>query len=154
MTYLFYTTRICSHFITTYTNIDSGSDCDDAAISNPGDKYTNQPEKGLFFHAEFIQGYDDGFNSCGGGGLDFDQGFSPPEQPRRGGIDWWSICNSPIVDAVIGEPCSTLVTPDGYGLTSEGERVLFCIVGGAALYAIAPAAGEMARRLGPSGGCG
>jgi hypothetical protein len=58
------------------------------------------------------------------------------------------------VDAVIIEPCSTLVTPDGYALTSEGERVLFCVVGGAALYLVDPAAGEMARQMGPSVGCG
>ena len=40
------------------------------------------------------------------------------------------------MDAVITEPCSTLVTSDGYGLTGEGERVLYCVVGGAALYLI------------------
>ena len=74
-------------------------------------------------------------------------------QTSRGGIYWLSICNNPIVDAMIIEPCSTLVTPDGYGLTSEGERVLYCVVGGAALYLIDPAAGEAARQLSPSVGC-
>ena len=29
------------------------------------------------------------------------------------------------------EPCGTLVTPDGYGLTTEGLRVLACFAGGA-----------------------
>jgi hypothetical protein len=49
---------------------DSGYDhgCDDAGISNPSDRYINQPEKGPSFHTgEFMQGYNAGFNSCSGG---------------------------------------------------------------------------------------
>jgi hypothetical protein len=39
--------------------------CDDARISDPSDRYINQPEKGPAFHtSEFMNGYDSGFNSC------------------------------------------------------------------------------------------
>ena len=46
---------------------DSGRDhgCDDARISDPSDRYINQPEKGPSFHtSEFMNGYDSGFSSC------------------------------------------------------------------------------------------
>lgn len=46
---------------------DSGYDhgCDDAKISDPNDRYINQPEKGPSFHAnEFMKGYNDGYNVC------------------------------------------------------------------------------------------
>lgn len=46
---------------------DAGYDhgCDDADISNPSDRYINQPEKGLSFHTdEFMQGYNAGYNDC------------------------------------------------------------------------------------------
>jgi len=45
------------------------------------------------------------------------------------GPDWRQICND--YDNLITEPCGTLVTPDGYALTSEGLGVLACVVGGA-----------------------
>jgi hypothetical protein len=31
---------------------------------------------------------------------------------------------------MIAEPCETLTSPDGYELTSEGNRVLYCILAG------------------------
>ena len=46
---------------------DSGYDhgCDDAKISDPSDRYINQPEKGPSFHTdEFMNGYNDGYNTC------------------------------------------------------------------------------------------
>jgi hypothetical protein len=46
---------------------DSGYDhgCDDARISDPDDRYINQPGKGPSFHTDrFMDGYNDGFNSC------------------------------------------------------------------------------------------
>ncbi|HEU4448141.1 MAG TPA: hypothetical protein VFR94_25955 [Nitrososphaeraceae archaeon] len=49
---------------------ESGYDhgCDDAGISNPSDRYINQPEKGLSFHTEaFMRGHNAGFNDCSGG---------------------------------------------------------------------------------------
>ena len=56
---------------------DSGYDhgCNDARISNPDDRYINQPEKGPAFRTgTFMHGYNDGFdvysgnNSFGNGG--------------------------------------------------------------------------------------
>lgn len=46
---------------------DSGYDhgCADAKISEPSDRYINQPEKGLAFHSDlFMQGYYDGYDAC------------------------------------------------------------------------------------------
>lgn len=58
------------------TRYDHG--CDDARISNPGDRYINQPEKGPAFHTgEFMQGYDAGFSACGCGG---GGSFTEPER--------------------------------------------------------------------------
>ena len=48
---------------------DSGHDhrCYDAGISNPDDRYINQPEKGPAFHTgRFMDGYNNGFNACSG----------------------------------------------------------------------------------------
>jgi hypothetical protein len=48
---------------------DSGYDhgCDDAKISDPNDRYINQPEKGPSFHTnEFMRGYNDGYDNCSG----------------------------------------------------------------------------------------
>jgi hypothetical protein len=50
---------------------DSGYDhgCDDAKISDPSDRYINQPEKGPSFHTdEFMNGYNDGYNACSSDG--------------------------------------------------------------------------------------
>ena len=39
--------------------------CDDAKISNVGDRYISQPGKGPSFHTqEFMNGYNVGFNAC------------------------------------------------------------------------------------------
>jgi hypothetical protein len=49
---------------------ESGRDhgCDDARL-NPSDRYINEPGKGPSFHTnEFMSGYYDGLNSCGGSG--------------------------------------------------------------------------------------
>jgi hypothetical protein len=46
---------------------DSGYDhgCNDAGISDPSDRYINQPEKGPSFHTDiFMQGYYDGYDEC------------------------------------------------------------------------------------------
>lgn len=51
--------------------------CDDAGRSE-SNKYINQPEKGPSFHTEeFMSGYYDGLNSCGGSSSD--------ESPRDNG---------------------------------------------------------------------
>jgi hypothetical protein len=39
--------------------------CSDAKISNPDNRYINQPEKGPEYHtSQFMSGYYDGFNNC------------------------------------------------------------------------------------------
>src|SRR5215510_942636 len=39
--------------------------CDDAGISDPSDRYINQPGKGPSFYTnEFMDGYNDGFYQC------------------------------------------------------------------------------------------
>lgn len=46
---------------------ESGYDhgCDDADISDPSERYINQPEKGPSFHTnEFMRGYNDGYDVC------------------------------------------------------------------------------------------
>jgi hypothetical protein len=41
----------------------------DAQMSNPSDRYINQPEKGPSFHTnEFMNAYHAGFNACSGSG--------------------------------------------------------------------------------------
>ena len=48
---------------------ESGRDhgCDDAGISDVGDRYINQDEKGPSFHTnEFMRGYNVGYDSCSG----------------------------------------------------------------------------------------
>jgi hypothetical protein len=43
--------------------------CSDARISDPSDRYINEPGKGPSFHTnEFMSGYNAGFNACAGGG--------------------------------------------------------------------------------------
>jgi hypothetical protein len=78
------------------------------------------------------------------------------EAKQTKGINWGEICRNPIVDAVIVEPCSTLTTNGGYTLTFEGERVVKCIAGGAALLIYDPSGQTLAaaQALGPAVGCG
>lgn len=43
--------------------------CDDAKISDPSDRYINQPEKGPSYHsAEFMRAYNEGYNKCSNDG--------------------------------------------------------------------------------------
>ncbi|TVP40085.1 hypothetical protein [Candidatus Nitrosocosmicus arcticus] len=52
--------------------------CDDVGISNPSDRYINQPEKGPSFHtSEFMNGYNSGFNSCSSSNNNYNEGYSP-----------------------------------------------------------------------------
>jgi hypothetical protein len=45
--------------------------CDDASISDPSERYTNQPGKGPSFHTgEFMNGYYNGFDACSDGAGD------------------------------------------------------------------------------------
>lgn len=77
---------------------DSGYDhgYDDAQISDPSDRYINQPEKGPSFHtSEFMRGYDNGFNACSNGGSgDFyepGEGSASGDRSRGDLID--GVCN-------------------------------------------------------------
>ena len=91
---------------------------------------------------QFRTGYINGYRTCwnsgvgGGGGGNYHQPQPPQLQPPsqldgflRVGPNWRQICND--YDSLIIESCSTLVTRDGYALTSEGVRVLSCFAGGA-----------------------
>src|SRR5215211_5482130 len=61
--------------------------CDDADISDPDDRYINQPEKGPSFHTnEFMDGYNDGYDACSSGG-DFDGSESSDEPDGSGRIN-------------------------------------------------------------------
>jgi hypothetical protein len=66
---------------------ESGYDhgCDDADISDPDDRYINQPEKGPSFHTDqFMAGYSEGVDDCSdgdnGSGTSEDEG---PDDSRR-----------------------------------------------------------------------
>jgi hypothetical protein len=78
--------------------------------------------------------------------------WQPTYAQTNQGINWLEICKSPMVDAVVVEPCETLTTSGGYGLTAQGERVVGCILGaGVLLYAYPTAfytAQELAKKAG------
>ena len=70
---------VFSAFASESSAYESGRDhgCDDARL-NPSDRYINEPGKGASFHTnEFMSGYYDGLNSCGGSDSD--------ESPRNSG---------------------------------------------------------------------
>lgn len=75
---------------------------------------------------------------------------------NNNGINWGEICQNPLVDALISEPCNILTTNNGYTLTPEGERVLGCIAGGGILLFIDPTGATLAaaQALGSATGCG
>lgn len=75
-----------------------------------------------------------------------------PSQQNR--INWLELCLNPLVDYVITEECSTLTTPDGYTLTSEGKRVLRCLAAGALVGILAPEVLGQIRQQGPAVNCG
>jgi hypothetical protein len=110
---------------------DSGRDhgCDDARISDPSDRYINEPGKGPSFHTnEFMNGYYDGFNSCGGGGDDnIDRRPQSPSPRQSGNFDWAQICSS--LQIALVSSCNDLVNSDNT-LTNEGERAVGCIRNG------------------------
>jgi hypothetical protein len=73
------------------------------------------------------------------------------QQVQEAQINWLEICENPLIDAIITEPCHTLTTPDGYFLTEEGDRVLGCLGGGT--LAILAGVPELAA-MGELVGCG
>jgi hypothetical protein len=40
------------------------------------------------------------------------------------GINWWGVCNNPLLRSYISQSCDVLVTPDKNALTSKGKVVL------------------------------
>lgn len=78
----------------------------------------------------------------------------PQPQPQQNRINWLGLCLNPLVDYVIIEDCYTLTAPDGYTLTSEGQRVLRCLAGGALVGILAPEILVQIRHFGPAVNCG
>jgi hypothetical protein len=94
---------------------DSGYDhgCDDVGISDPSDRYINQPGKGPSFHTdEFMQGYNDALDDCS----DDDgttSGGSPRPKPDWGtNADGSYIC--PPKDELINLDCLKPDTREKY----------------------------------------
>jgi hypothetical protein len=138
---------------------DSGYDhgCDDAGISDPGDRYYNQPEKGPSFHTDaFNRGYNDGFNACSSGGRDDDGGFQQPSQPstpQGEGIDWFAACGLAHTFLGLQTPCNELVNSDNT-LTEQGNMVLLCYGGGLLLLLEGGGLGALsADQLARAAGC-
>ena len=73
------------------------------------------------------------------------------QQSQEIPINWLELCENPLVDALVSEPCLTLTSPDGFTLTKEGERVLGCLWGGT--LAIMAGIPELAT-MGELVGCG
>jgi hypothetical protein len=110
---------------------ESGYDhgCDDAEISDPSDRYINQPEKGPAYHtSEFMNGYDNGFNSCGSSGNYY--------EPQQSNNDQYSTLNQPSANNQdeITSFCSAL--QNGNYRAAEGFLTL---LGGGSLVAGAEA---------------
>lgn len=80
--------------------------------------------------------------------------ISPSISSQQNRINWLGLCLNPLVDYVIIEDCYTLTTPDGYTLTSEGQRVLRCLAGGALVGILAPEILVQIRHFGPAVNCG
>lgn len=59
-------------------------------------------------------------------------------QTTQPGTNWGEICNNPVVDRVIIEPCETLTTSGGRVLTQEGQRVVGCVLGAGVLLLADP----------------
>jgi hypothetical protein len=121
---------------------ESGYDhgCDDADISDPNDRYINQPEKGPSFHTdEFMSGYHNGFDDCSEETDDDDNDSNNDRDSNRGGSNsggtpqsrsgwnWVQICND--LQPALESDCSQLVRPNNV-LTSEGERAVTCMKNG------------------------
>ena len=68
-------------------------------------------------------------------------------------IDWGEICRTPQIDALITEPCEYLITPDGYNLTPEGQRILACTVAEGAGSILFPELSPLIKSMGIAVGC-
>jgi hypothetical protein len=115
--------------------------CSDAQISDPSQRYINQPGKGSDFHTDaFMQAYNEGFDACSGSSNanDNDNSRSPDqssgnndngnfEQSQYTGTDYTGICSK--LQPVLVDSCDTLVNSDG-SLTSDGTHAMHCIRNG------------------------
>jgi hypothetical protein len=138
--------------------------CKDAKISNPSDRYINQPGKGPNHHtSEFMQGYDEGYNAC------LNRSYQSPYQappslqppqpsPSYPNYNWIQICSS--LDPVLVSSCNQLVNRDNT-LTYDGQRAYVCIrngillAGGSALLNLPlPVIIATLRALSTMTGCG
>jgi hypothetical protein len=115
--------------------------CDDAGISDPGDRYINQQEKGPSFHTqEFMSGYYDGLESCGGdNSLGSDDGSSTTGDTKNINPDSVQSsrqqCDPSYPDVCIGPPppdlnCGDIsatnfevIPPDPHGFDGDGDGI-------------------------------
>jgi hypothetical protein len=140
-------------FASSKSPYDSGYDhgCDDAEISDPSDRYINQPEKGPSFHtSEFMNGYYSGFDNCSSSSNQVDEyqsdsfnnynsgdsysdnqndRFNQYDQNRGPAINWENICNDVEFLLPLKEPCNEYA--NGTQLTEKGKTALVCLLGGA-----------------------
>lgn len=107
--------------------------CDDTDISDPDDRYINQPEKGPSFHTdEFMDGYHAGYNSCSGGSSndresDRDEGTGDGEEgsPAEGRKTLEDLCVQ--YGSYVGkspEECRQMV--DGNDIKGPGAVFVIC----------------------------
>lgn len=83
--------------------------CDDAGISNPSNRYINQPEKGPEFHTtEFMEGYNDGFDSCSNSNIEATE--QEPDESCLFDV------SQPKCTPPQGEEC-----PEGFGTNEDGQ---------------------------------
>lgn len=68
-------------------------------------------------------------------------------------IDWGQICRTPFIDSLITEPCESLITPDGYNLTPEGQRILGCVIAEGAGSVLFPELSSLLKSMGTAVGC-
>lgn len=145
---------------------DSGYDhgCDDATISDPSERYINQPEKGPSFHtSEFMDGYYSGVENCSSDNdssynYEEDQNYAeeysndntyeysyeePKENYREDYVentnpnqDFRPLCN--LLQVALSNSCDDLVNSDG-SLTSLGKDTMWCTLNGAVIGGIASA---------------
>jgi hypothetical protein len=114
---------------------ESGRDhgCDDADISDPDNRYINQPEKGPSFHTnEFMRGYNDGYDECSNsnssGNNDAqsdDFGGNDRQSNGEGRVNWEQLCikyGDRI--GISSDRCDQYA--HGTQLTQDGEDFLVC----------------------------
>jgi hypothetical protein len=98
---------------------ESGFDhgCDDADISDPDERYINQPEKGPSFHTdEFMDGYDNGFDSCSGDNDGSERASSDDSSSSSGYSLTVTVTSHPFGTSTVG---IDILTENGYSDTKQ-----------------------------------